>query len=466
MVRKKVPEWLNSTMWSTPPSQPSSFNDDSTLLRHSPATKMSSMKKQEAESISVTPPPSTASSVQSPSPRPRNNGSSISGEYGNSSVAPSSAEDFSRQAHLSAELSKKVINMKELRSLASQSLPDSPGIRSTVWKLLLGYLPPERSLWSSELKQKRSQYKHYKDELLTSPSEITWRLVRSKGFDNYELKSGSRCMLSRSRITDEDHPLSLGKASVWNTYFQDIETIEQIDKDVKRTHPDIPFFSAESSFARSNQESMKNILLVFAKLNQGIRYVQGMNEILAPIFYVFRNDPDEDSSSHAEADAFFCFVELLSGFRDFYCQQLDNSVVGIRSAITRLSQLVRNHDEELWRHLEITTKVNPQFYAFRWITLLLTQEFSFFDCLHIWDALLSDPEGPLVRFAKSIDAQDPLLSLQESLLGICCAMLVLVRRRLIAGDFTSNMKLLQHYPTTNISHLLYVANKLRSKMLV
>lgn len=47
-------------------------------------------------------------------------------------------------------------------------------------------------------------------------------------------------------------------------------------------------------------------------------------------------------------------------------------------------------------------QVNPQFYAFRWITLLLTQEFSFFDCLHIWDALLSDPEGPLVRFALSI----------------------------------------------------------------
>lgn len=66
--------------------------------------------------------------------------------------------------------------------------------------------------------------------------------------------------------------------------------------------------------------------------------------------------------SHAEADAFFCFVELLSGFRDFYCQQLDNSVVGIRSAITRLSQLVRKHDEELWRHLEITTKVRHCFF--------------------------------------------------------------------------------------------------------
>lgn len=52
---------------------------------------------------------------------------------------------------------------------------------------------------------------------------------------------------------------------------------------------------------------MKNILLVFAKLNQGIRYVQGMNEILAPIFYVFRNDPDEDSSVSTLFFFFFFF---------------------------------------------------------------------------------------------------------------------------------------------------------------
>ncbi|CAH2035085.1 unnamed protein product, partial [Thlaspi arvense] len=125
-------------------------------------------------------------------------------------------------------------------------------------------------------------------------------LVRSKGFDNYELKSESQCMLSRSRITDEDHPLSLGKTSIWNTYFQ--TSVHYRGFSGIRTHLvtflsyDIPFFSGESSFAHSNQESMKNILLVFAKLNQGIRYVQGMNEILAPIFYVFRNDPDEHSS--------------------------------------------------------------------------------------------------------------------------------------------------------------------------
>lgn len=61
--------------------------------------------------------------------------------------------------------------------------------------------------------------------------------------------------------------------------------------------------------------------------------------------------------AYAEADTFFCFVELLSECRDHFCQKLDNSVVGIRSTITRLSELLKEHDEELWRHLEITMKV-------------------------------------------------------------------------------------------------------------
>lgn len=41
---------------------------------------------------------------------------------------------------------------------------------------------------------------------------------------------------------------------------------------------------------------MRNILLLFAKLNPEIRYVQGMNEILAPIYYVFSTDCDEKNS--------------------------------------------------------------------------------------------------------------------------------------------------------------------------
>lgn len=435
MVKKRVPEWLNNSLWSsTTPA------DNDRLLRYAPKTTTTTItdtSELPTEPPVPEPPPET-SREEPPKPEITDPPS-----YDDENSSNSSAEDISRQAQILTELSRKVVNMRELRRLAAQGLPDGAGIRSTVWKLLLGYLPSDRGLWSSELAKRRSQYKHFKEELLMNPSEVT---RMSDDSPSLELNCEDRGVLSRSEIPHGEHPLSLGKTSIWNQFFQDTEIIEQIDRDVKRTHPDMNFFSGDSPFAKSNQDALRNILTVFAKLNPGIRYVQGMNEILAPLFYVFRNDPDDENAAYAEADTFFCFVELLSGFRDHFCQQLDNSVVGIRSTITRLSQLLKEHDEELWRHLEVTTKINPQFYAFRWITLLLTQEFNFADSLHIWDTLLSDPEGP-----------------QETLLRICCAMLILVRRRLLAGDFTSNLKLLQHYPSTNISHLLYVANKLRAR---
>ncbi|CAL5337175.1 unnamed protein product [Camellia sinensis] len=448
MVKKRVPDWLNSSLWSTtppPPSHPPPLDSDDAAKSTSVAASPSSSKSAAAESKVRAPVPVPPPSAVRPEPPKVEIRDPLTDHSDNGSTGSPSAEDFSRQAQLLQELSRKVVNMGELRRLASQGVPDGAGIRSTVWKLLLGYLPTDRGFWSSELAKKRIQYKQFKDELLMNPSEIARRLEDTTSCENEESNCETGGVLPRSEITHGEHPLSLGKTSIWNQFFQDTEIIEQIDRDVKRTHPDMNFFSGDTQFAKSNQDALRNILIIFAKLNPGIRYVQGMNEILAPLFYVFRNDPNEEYAAFAEADTFFCFVELLSGFRDHFCQQLDNSVVGIRSTITKLSRLLKEHDEELWRHLEVTTKVNPQFYAFRWITLLLTQEFNFADSLLIWDTLLSDPEGPL-----------------ETLLRVCCAMLILIRRRLLAGDFTSNLKLLQHYPPTNISHLLYVANKLRS----
>ncbi|KAF5768270.1 putative Rab-GTPase-TBC domain-containing protein [Helianthus annuus] len=454
MVKKKrVPDWLNSPMWASPTvttSPPSKSRSLSPPPNHHDRTgKTSSVTSSDSsvnESRFMLPPAASIrpESIQRTEVRDSSTRRGSS-DYDNDSSG-SVVEDVSRQAQLLQELSKKIINLGELRQLASLGIPDAAGIRSTTWKLLLGYLPIDKRMWSSELSKKRSQYKHFKEDLLMNPSEITRKLEDSTSPKNGDQIIVGKGLLARSKIPHGEHPLSLGKTSIWNQYFQDSEIIEQIDRDVKRTHPDIPFFSGDSAFAKANQDSLKNILIIFAKLNPGIRYVQGMNEILAPLFYVFKTDPNEDYAVNAEADTFFCFVELLSDFRDNFCQQLDNSIVGIRSTISRLSQLLKQHDEELWRHLEVTTKVNPQFYAFRWITLLLTQEFNFTDILHIWDMLLSNPVGP-----------------RETLLRICCAMLILVRRRLLAGDFTANLKLLQSYPSTNVSHLLYVANKLNSQ---
>ncbi|PIA35966.1 hypothetical protein AQUCO_03400098v1 [Aquilegia coerulea] len=398
MVKKSVPEWLN--YWSSNPSP----EMEDRVLRYSTKSSSTTTTIANESPIEETPP------IPEPPPPPQQKKQEEEEEEQNSiqqeednddyrrnnSTSSVSAEEISRQSQLLAELSRKVINMLELRRLASQGIPDGAGIRSTVWKLLLGYLPVDRGHWAIELAKKRAQYKHFIEELLVNPSEITRKMERSGRHETDESKLEEKGFLPRSEIPQGEHPLSLGKTSIWNQFFQDTEIIEQIDRDVMRTHPDMHFFSGDSALAKSNQEALRRILIIFAKLNPGIRYVQGMNEVLAPLFYVFRNDPDEGNAVSAEADTFFCFVELLSGFRDHFCQQLDNSVVGIRSTITKMSQLLKEHDEELWRHLEITTKVNPQFYAFRWITLLLTQEFNFADSLHIWDTLLSDPEGPQV----------------------------------------------------------------------
>lgn len=61
---------------------------------------------------------------------------------------------------------------------------------------------------------------------------------------------------------------------------------------------------------------------------------------------------------NAEADSFSCFVRLLSDSVDHFCQQMDHSAVGILSTLSRLSELLKANNEELWHHLEIKNKVN------------------------------------------------------------------------------------------------------------
>uniref|UniRef100_A0A7N2LY92 Ypt/Rab-GAP domain of gyp1p superfamily protein n=1 Tax=Quercus lobata TaxID=97700 RepID=A0A7N2LY92_QUELO len=166
MVKKRVPEWLNSSLWSS-----STSNEDDHRL-----------------SVAVQPPPSstTTTTITTTSQQSNNNNhnhihtskeaevvveaeAEAEAEIETHAPVGPSAEDISRQAQLLSEISKKVVNMRELRRIASQGIPDTAGIRSTVWKLLLGYLPLDRSLWPSEMAKKRSQYKQFKDELLMNP---------------------------------------------------------------------------------------------------------------------------------------------------------------------------------------------------------------------------------------------------------------------------------------------------------
>nr|KAG5699848.1 hypothetical protein BaRGS_034622 [Batillaria attramentaria] len=227
-------------------------------------------------------------------------------------------------------------------------------------------------------------------------------------------------------------PLNPNPDSQWQEEYRDNEMLIQIDKDCRRLCPDLFFFQRATDFpceeivkAGSNVETLRKrvehsalksetvarnrqgitfnrsntrrttpyeeyvtlkegeeahwevterILFLYAKLNPGLAYVQGMNEIVGPIYYTFATDPNEDCRANAEADSFFCFTNLMAEIRDNFLKSLDDSQCGIGYAMSLLMTKLKEHDVSLWHRLQ-ELELKPQFYAFRWITLMLSQEF-------------------------------------------------------------------------------------------
>ena len=243
--------------------------------------------------------------------------------------------------------------------------------RGIVWRVFLGVIPTPSRLWKKELEKKRTQYADFLDDFnfcdpttgTSSDAKDDTLNGRLKGQgvkrDAVSIGDGEIVLQPTPSPSPIDHPLCDDENSEWKSYFEDYELMKQIESDVDRTHPDLPFFSDEQSpkSGKSPRAAMRRMLFVYAKLNPGLKYVQGMNELLAPIIYCYwengmRNTQDmsENSASlqklHtmyrlnecAEQDAFFSLLELLSEFRDFYCKQLDNSNVGIRAALANLGE--------------------------------------------------------------------------------------------------------------------------------
>ncbi|TMS08719.1 TBC1 domain family member 13 [Larimichthys crocea] len=196
------------------------------------------------------------------------------------------------------------------------------------------------------------------------------------------------------------------------------------------------------SGSEAHWEVVERILFIYAKLNPGIAYVQGMNEIVGPIYYTFATDPNSEWKEHAEADTFFCFTNLMSENRDNFIKSLDDSQCGITYKMESVYSMLKDKDLELYLKLE-EQNIKPQYFTFRWLTLLLSQEFLLPDVIRIWDTLFSDQD----RF--------------HFLILVCCAMLILIRESLLAGDFTVNMRSLQDYPISDVHTILTKAKELQ-----
>lgn len=170
-------------------------------------------------------------------------------------------------------------------------------------------------------------------------------------------------------------------------------------------------------------EVVERILFVYSKLNSGQSYVQGMNEIIGPIYYTFATDPNtewkgkrwicaivDDSFrlEHAEADTFYCFTSLMTHIRENFMKIYDNSEFGILGRMQKFLALLKETAKDIYDLFE-KQRLKPEFYSFRWITLLLSQEFHLPDVLRLWDSLFADQDQNL-----------------QFLMYLCCAMVVYV----------------------------------------
>ncbi|CAF4578379.1 unnamed protein product, partial [Rotaria sp. Silwood2] len=235
-----------------------------------------------------------------------------------------------------AVLKCDMIDLKKLKILAFNGCPAENGIRSLTWKILLNYLVLDQTKWSTHLNKQRELYRGYIRETIIKPGLTT--------------------TTTTSESNAFDHPLNSAPDSSWAAYFKENEVLLQIDKDVRRLCPDLSFFQRETEYPCSeilNQEAgfeslrkriestslkvesqiesrltgrleliyqnktnhssttydineyqllpdgheahwevVERILFIFSKLNSGQSYVQGMNEIIGPIYYTFATDPN------------------------------------------------------------------------------------------------------------------------------------------------------------------------------
>lgn len=194
-----------------------------------------------------------------------------------------------------------------------------------------------------------------------------------------------------------------------------------------------------------------------------------MNEVLAPLYWALATDPEGATDrAGAEADTFFCcalerwqggvafrrtnrptsappaVMFVMSEVRDLFIKSQDSCSTGVYGLLRRFSDILARREPLLAAH-HAALRIEPTYYAFRWVTTLLSREFELPDVLMIWDCLFADRHRYLL------------------LLHLCAAMLRCQRPALLAADFGRTLKLLQNYPPVDTRVLIDAAYNIREE---
>jgi TBC1 domain family member 15 len=246
--------------------------------------------------------------------------------------------------------------------------PDD-GVRKEAWLFLLGVYD-----WHSTTEERKVQIASLRDAFVKLKGAWWERLIDLGG----EGEEGEWWREQRGRI---------GK--FMNLKFNCLVMLMQrcAEKDVHRTDRNVPIFSGEdiphpdpdSPFAgvgtNVHLEQMKDMLLTYNEYNKDLGYVQGMSDLLAPIYAVMQDD----------AIAFWGFQQFMDRMeRNFLRDQS-----GMRSQLLALDHLVQFMDPKLYRHLESADSTNF-FFFFRMLLVWYKREFKWTDVLRLWEVLWTD----------------------------------------------------------------------------
>ncbi|KAL9035036.1 MAG: hypothetical protein Q9180_005072 [Flavoplaca navasiana] len=140
---------------------------------------------------------------------------------------------------------------------------------------------------------------------------------------------------------------------------------------------------------------MKDMLLTYNEFNPTLGYVQGMSDLLAPIYAVEQDD----------AIAFWGFVGFMDRMVRFFRSNYEAFInwltlnikernflrdqSGMRTQLLTLDHLVQLMDPDLYLHLQRADSTNF-FFFFRMLLVWYKREFEWTDVLRLWESLWTD----------------------------------------------------------------------------
>ncbi|SCV70203.1 BQ2448_1597 [Microbotryum intermedium] len=186
---------------------------------------------------------------------------------------------------------------------------------------------------------------------------------RADWADDAELKKSERWAEENHRVeidcrrTDRTHPLFIS------------DEMDPSAVDPESPHP------PSNEHVRRTQE----ILLNYVFGDSSRDYVQGMSDLLSPLYVVCEGDP---------VLALGCFETVMERMRRNFMRDQ----VGMKSQLSQLQSLLRIMDPQLYTHLDQTGSLNL-FFCFRWILCGFKRELSFGQTLQLWEVLWTDHLG-------------------------------------------------------------------------